>query len=340
MVSPAAASAGRLFGSERSHVHRQRKRVERGDLRSAYGEQVARNKTPFPGNIIPADRLDPISQRFFLPYYPSSILPGLSNNFVKVNSSPLERYGFTVRMDWVESSKSQWSGRYGSCNGSQSTHGLSITGSSIVYDCGQYLVSNTRTFTPTLVNEARFGYSKLDNTISTLTAFKVDTVSAIGIPNLPGGPPVQWGVPDTGFSGDGFSGIGDSSDTPYQINDNILQFGDNLSWTRGKHSFRFGFEYNRQNFNQTGNQFARSDFIFQPEATRSSSNTGGDAFSEFLLGYMYESETAVSLASAKFQRNTEAAFVDDTRKVTPKLTVSLGLRYELTPPWNDLDGNG
>ena len=54
---------------------------------------------------------------------------------------------------------------------------------------------------------------------------------------------------------------------------------------------------------------------------------------------MYESETAVSLATANFQRNTEAAFVDDTWKVTPKLTVSLGLRYELSPPWNDQLGN-
>jgi outer membrane receptor protein involved in Fe transport len=54
---------------------------------------------------------------------------------------------------------------------------------------------------------------------------------------------------------------------------------------------------------------------------------------------MYESETAVELATATFQRNTEAAFIDDTWKVTPKLTLSLGLRYELTPPWDDVDGN-
>ena len=216
---------------------------------------------------------------------------------------------------------------------------MSITGSKILNNCDQYLGTNTRTITPNLVNEARYGYSRLFNTIGTLSAFTTDTVTKLGIPNLPGGPPVQWGVPPVGFSGDGFSGIGDSSDTPYEINDNTLQFVDNLSWSHGKHSFRFGFEYNRQNFFQNGNQFARSDFIYQPQATRSSTNTGGDAFSEFLLGYMYESETAVQLASATFQRNTEAAFVDDTWKITPKLTVSLGLRYELSPPWNDQLGN-
>jgi hypothetical protein len=295
-------------------------------------------KVPFPGNIIPASQLDPISQKL-LAYYPSSILPGLSNNYVKVNSSPLSRFGFTVRMDWVESSKSQWSGRYSSCNGNQSTHGLSITGSKIVHDCDQYLATNTRTITPTLVNEARYGYSRLFNTIGTLSAFTTDSTTGLGIPNLPAGPPVQWGVPNVGFSGDGFSGIGDSSDTPYEINDNTLQFVDNLSWIHGKHAFRVGFEYNRQNFYQTGNQFARGAFTFQPQATQSSSRTGGDGFSEFLLGDMYQSQTAISLATGNFQRNTEAAFVDDTWKITPKLTLSLGLRYELTPPWNDTLGN-
>jgi hypothetical protein len=106
------------------------------------------------------------------------------------------------------------------------------------------MASNTRTIKPTLVNEARFGYSSLYNTIGTLSAFITDSTTPLGIPSLPAGPPVQWGVPNVGFSGDGFSGIGDSSDTPYEIDDNILQFVDNLSWIHGKHTFRFGFEYN------------------------------------------------------------------------------------------------
>ncbi len=48
---------------------------------------------------------------------------------------------------------------------------------------------------------------------------------------------------------------------------------------------------------------------------------------------------AVAIASAQFQRNAEAAFVDDTYRITPKFTLSLGLRYELTPPWVDLLNN-
>ncbi len=296
------------------------------------------SKTPFGGNIIPSNRIDPISQRF-LKYYVPSNLPGLANNYTQLNSSPNNRDEFTLRMDFVESAKSQWSGRYSWGVEDQSSTGISITGSKILTGYEQYLGTNTRTISPTLVNEARFGYTRLSNSLGTYSAYNIDSVSGLGIPNLQAGAPVTWGVPTVSFNGDGFTGIGDSTDGPYAINDNTLQLVDNVSWIHGKHAFRFGFEYSRQNFNQIGNQFSRGQFVFQPNATQSSANTGGDAFAEFLLGDLYQSVVAVALANAKFQRNAEAAFIDDTWKVTPRLTLSLGLRYELTPPWTDTLNN-
>ena len=297
-------------------------------------------RTVFPNNVIPTSRLDPISQKL-LAYYPSAIIPGtLTSNFVQQNSSPVNRDGFTLRMDWVESAKSQWSGRYSWGDENQSSTGLSITGSKILTNYEQYLGSNTRTITPTLVNEARYGYSRFFNSLGLLSAYTKDSVTALGIPGLAPGLPATWGVPSMAFTGDGFSGLGDSSDGPYVNNNNTLQLVDNLSWIHGKHTFRFGFEYNRQNFNQIGNQFSRGQWTFQPNATQSSpsatgAKTGGDAFSEFLLGDSYDATVAVSIANAQFQRNVEAAFIDDTWKITPKITISLGLRYELTPPWLD-----
>ena len=109
---------------------------------------------------------------------------------------------------------------------------------------------------------------------------------------------------------------------------------DKVSWLHGK-QLRFRFEYNRQNYNQIGNQFSRGLFSFQANATRSPQGTGGNAFAEFLLGAIFTSTNAVAIADAKFQRNVYHTFVDDTWKVTPKLTLSLGLRYELTPPFTN-----
>ncbi len=295
-------------------------------------------KTPFAGNVIPTSRLDPISQKF-LKYYNSAILPGLSSNYTQLNSSPNNRDGFTLRMDWIESAKSQWTGRYSWGDENQASSGISITGSKILINYEQYLGSNTRTITPTLVNEARYGYSRFFNSTGTYSAFNVDTVGSLGIPGLKSGDPVTWGIPAISLNGDGFTGIGDNTDGPYANNNNTLQLVDNLSWIKGKHSFRFGFEFNRQHYNQVGNQFSRGNFVFQPNATQSSTRTGGDAFAEFLLGDMFQSTVAVAIANATYVRNTEAAFIDDTWKLSPKLTLSLGLRYELTPPWTDTKGD-
>lgn len=296
------------------------------------------NKTQFPGNVIPSQRIDPISKKF-LNYYVPANLPGLSSNYTQMNSAPNNRDAFTLRMDFIESSKSQWTGRYSWGDENSASTGISITGSKIVTNYEQYLGTNTRTITPRLVNEARFGYTRLSNAVGTYSAYNADTVSALAIPNLQPGLPVTWGVPLVSFAGDGFAAIGDNQDGPYFIDDNTTQLVDNLSWTHGKHSFRFGFEYNRMNFNQIGNQFSRGQFAFQPNATQSASKAGGDAFAEFLLGDLYQSVVAVAIANANYQRNAESAFVDDTWKVTPKFTLTLGLRYELTPPWTDILNN-
>ena len=315
--------------------------MESGDF-SGYSATIYNpaTKQPFAGNVVPPNLIDPVSKKL-LAYYPAANVATtkLANNYVQSNASPLNRDGLVLRMDFVESSKSQWSGRYSWGSENQSSQGLSLAGSKIITGYEQYMGSNTRTFTPTLVNQATFGYTRIFNSIGTFLAFQTNVIDGLGIPNFSGGPPVSWGIPNVTFSGDGFSSIGDGTDGPYAISDNNLQFDDNLSWIHGPHTFSFGFEYMRQNFNQVGNQFSRGQFTFQANATAGPSLTGGDAFADFLLGDMYQSEASISIANANFQRNDFAAWIDDTWKVTPKLTLSLGLRYELTPPWRNTTGN-
>jgi hypothetical protein len=290
------------------------------------------SKQPFQNNIIPPNMISSTSQQL-LKYYNSSTLPGLTNNYVQNNGSPFDRDGFVVRMDFVESAKSQWTGRYSWGDEVQSQQTINASGSKITTNYEQYLGSNTRILTPNIVNEARFGYSRFYNALTAIGAFTTDYVTQLNLPNLPAGPGVTWGIPSVGLSG--YSGFGDNTDGPYQNNNNTLQFIDNVSWNKGKHSFKFGFEYDRQNFNQFGNQYSRGNYAFQPNATFSPAHTGGDSFAEFLLGDIYQATVAISAANVLFYRNAEAAFVDDTWKVRPKLTVSLGLRYELTPPFTD-----
>lgn len=295
-------------------------------------------KTPFPGNIIPSSRLDPTSQKLLAYYPPANIAGnGLQSNYVRSAASPNNRDGFILRMDFIESPKSQWSGRYSWGDENSFSEGLTLDGTKIITNYEQYMGSNTRTLTPNLVNEARFGYTRFFNSIGTILAFTRDVTSEIGIPGMPKGDPVTWGIPNVTLIG--YNGIGDSTEGPYANNNNTLQFMDNLSWIKGKHTFRFGAEYTRQNYNQVGNQFARGQFTFQANSTLSPALTGGDTFADFLLGTMYQSEVAVAIAAANFQRNQFHAYVDDTWKLTPKVTVALGLRYEFTPPFYNTLGN-
>jgi hypothetical protein len=299
---------------------------------------------PFPGNIIPTNRLDPISLKF-LKYYNTPNVPG-TNSFEQTSSQPFDRYGFVLRFDFVESTKSQWMGRYNWGDETTSTQALNAAGSKILTNYKQWAVSNTRTLSSNLVNEARFGYTSFFNSLGTLSAGNNDVVAEIGIPNQKSGDPITWGIPNVVFQGRGLTAIGDANDGPFAIDNSYMQFFEKLSWVHGKHTFSFGGEFSRQNFNQVGNQFSRGVFVFQANETRNPTpdpvtgmRTGGDAFAEFLLGRMFTSTTAAAVANAKFKRNVFHAFIDDTWKVTPKLTLSLGLRYELTPPFTNTLGD-
>ena len=222
------------------------------------------NGLPFNGNIIPSNRIDPISQKL-LQYYHSAVLPGLTNNYVQDNAPPVSRDGFVLRMDFVESAKSQWTGRYSWGVDADTNQTIVQSGSKIFTGYEQYLGSNTRILSPNIVNEARFGYTRFYNALTTISGYTNDIVTTLGLPNLPGGLPVTWGIPGVGLTN--YSGFGDNTDGPYENKNNTAQFIDNISWNHGKHSFKFGFEYDRQNFNQIGNQYPRGNYQFTANAT-------------------------------------------------------------------------
>ncbi len=295
--------------------------------------------TPFAGNIIPSSMIHPTSKKLF-DFYPTPNLPNLDlvRNHQQSQGSPINRDTFVTRMDWVESSKSAWSGRYSWGDENQISQGLRLNGSAVLTNVEQYMGSNTRTLSPTLVNDTRFGYTRFYNTAGRELAFTRNVVDELGIPGLAGGPPVQWGIPAIGLSN--YSGFGDDSEGPYENTNSSLQFVNNTSWIRGKHAVRFGGEVRFDRYNQVGNQFARGSFGFENNATANPSVSGrtGDSFADFLLGQVRRPEAAVSIASAQFRSTSFAFYVDDSWKVTPRLTLALGLRYENIPPWEDQSG--
>ena len=296
--------------------------------------------TPFPNNQIPKTRFDPVSLKL-LQYWPAPNVPTsvLSNNYEVAQPGISDKDQLTIRSDFNESSRSQWFGRYSKTEESALNQGWAQNGTTLYTSAYQAMLSNTRSFGTNKVNEFRFGVNHFYNLIGLELSGVKDVVGDLGIPGLTTPDPITWGIPRI-TNVVGVSGFGNDSSGPFAVYNTTFQWSNNFSWIKGKHSLRFGGELRRDRYNQKGNEFARGSFEFNGSATRSPfTGKGGDSTADLLLGNLSRAEAALWLAFAQFRSTSAYLFIDDTYRVTPKLTVNLGLRYELTPPWYDRSQN-
>jgi hypothetical protein len=297
--------------------------------------------TQFTNNIIPTDRLSPVALKL-LEFYPEPTLPtavGGGINFQRNVLDTTDWDQFTTRGDFVESGNSQWFYRY-SWGGEDVLNGgtFPISDERITTDVQQHVVSNTRTFSPTLVNELRLGVSLFDN--DKLTKFNGirDISSELGIPGMPIPDPQAFGTPRVNVGGNNdFAGWGESTEGPFINNNRNFQIVNNTSWIRGNHTFKFGIDLSEARYAQIGNQFARGELNASNVQTADPANRGGtgNGFAGFMTGWMNEASRAGGLPNVQFRRKPMMFYLEDTWKVTPKLTMNIGLRYENTPPWHD-----
>ena len=324
-------------------------RPRHSHLRSRHRQRRTARAGRSSRTIISAGRIDPISLKFIQLYDAPAQNSSLTSNYTFLTHAKDTHDGFNVRGDFDQSAKSQFAFRFSNGLETNPTAGFTTpggtVGSNIVTRYYQYMGSHTWTISPTVVNVATFGYTNFFNSLGLFSQGVDDDVSKVGIPNLSSGPSSTWGIPTISYTGDIFSGLGDSTDGPYVGTDPDTSVNDNINWVHGKHSIDLGFQYERQVFNELGNQQSRGNFVFQANATAQVTSPGvlasgtGSAFADFLLGQIDNSTYAVSIANANYVRNVEAGYVDDNYKITPKLSIQLGLRYELTPPWFDTLGN-
>ncbi len=194
-------------------------------------------------------------------------------------------------------------------------------------------ISETHVFAPSLVNEFRVGYNRINSHRFQLNFDKnISGDPAFGI-NFPGVPFAagtnNGGLPEMDFS-DGTPTIGSSTFLPSLEKQNSYVLTENLTWIRGRHALKFGAEIRREQFT-----------IFQPAASRGQISfgndftdnpglptTGGKAFATFLLGIPDGGEIT-SLHNVDYHRPIYAVYGQDDLKVSSRLTLNLGLRYEI-----------
>jgi Carboxypeptidase regulatory-like domain/TonB dependent receptor-like, beta-barrel len=290
----------------------------------------------FTGNRIPENRIHPVSKKL-LDFFPLPQQETIGTNFINNEARRIDADQFTYRIDFTESSKSNWFFRHSiSHELGYDPFAVPNMGINTDTDVQQGVLANTRTFGANKVNDIRFGLSRLVNAHISPRANNVNVVKELGI-NIPSDNPLYWGVPNIGITG--ISGPGEESDAPFINYDTTIQLVDNFSWTVGTHSFKFGGEFRRVRYNQIGGVVTRGRFNFDGRYTQQpqlpAAQRGGHPFADFLLGHFNNSEGQVGAPIANFRSNYFALYAQDHWKITPKLTLNYGLRWENDQPFRD-----
>ncbi len=313
---------------------------------SPAGSPIGYAREVFPGNILPANRLDPNAIKL-LNLYPSPNNPGLFNNYA---ANPILRNDanqFDIRVDQNFSDKDSIFGRVSYSDnpeflpgpfpgiadgGSFSSGDQSATSINAV-------ISETHLFSPDLVNEARIGYNRIASSRLQPNANTPGIPAEFGIGGVPQ-VPLNGGLP--GITITGLTRLGGNNYLPSSEYSATSQFTDNLTKQLGRHSLKVGYQYQQLRFSILQPPQGRGAFSFSGLYTEVPTNTGGNTgLAQMLLSPIpgtvpgaadyvggADSIQASNIANTDQKRNYDGAYFQDDFHVTPKLTINLGLRWE------------
>ena len=299
----------------------------------------------FANNTIPGDRIDAaVAKLMALFPQPNVTTGGVTpdlNNYTR-NALLLDNDdSYDARIDWTPSSTDTVFGRYNYSNRYRSIPGYfggladgtstSAWGNQVIKS-HSFVLGWTHVISPTIVNEFRFGFLRNYSTAQQ-QPFNLPQTAGDFVPGIPQNAAIGGGVPLTIFSN--FTFLGSADFHPKKQIPQLLQYNDTVSFSRGRHSLKFG-----------GSVYAPMRNIFQDEpGTRgdltftgifTTSGTGtGLSYADGLLGAT-QADQLTNVFFVDQRLWMLAGLAQDDWKVTPKLTMNLGLRYDFATP--ALDG--
>ncbi len=295
-----------------------------GDL-SATGEKTAidpQTQRPFPGNQIPTNRFDPVAEAILTR---SGLMPlpnGAGGSLIQTYAAPQNNDQGLIRVDYNLNSKHVISGRYNQNYSTQITIGGQVPTYETIFNWARVqsiTAADTYTVTPAIVNEFRLSYNRFSPEYQVENGFSLH--------DLGGNFPVLNDVPippEVVISGR--VTLASNSSVNAQLENEDYQLNDIFNWTHGRHSVKAGFEVFRRRYLNRSYFLTMGQFNFTGQIT-------GNPVADFLLGKPATESMAAPLTEQGGVQTSFNEFVQDDWRVTPRLTLNLGLRYELPLPW-------
>ena len=294
------------------------------------------SRTPFSNNQIPLNRFDPAALKL-LALFPGPTNNNSFNNYVVSPVETLTTNRFDFRHDLQISQSDNFFARYSHFTNDYNYPGpfaAPLVGSTSFQNSVKATVGNgaamgeTHVFSGRFVNEFRTGYNRIQDDLEPFVKdYIADQYGLGGIPRQPG----VGGLPSIGISA--FATIGEATFLPNQKISEAFTLEDHLSFVTGKHSLKFGGSYRFIRSWYSISSAAHGTYNFNGGFSQDPQNRSrtGSGLADFILGIPNTSGIS-NFLQGDIRNKYYGMFFQDDWKLSPKLTVNLGLRYEIFSP--------
>jgi hypothetical protein len=281
--------------------------------------------------------------------YPLPQTAGLVNNFTISPNKSVHEDKFDGRVDHQFGQRDSFFGRYSFNDANVYTPGAlpEIGGIQAVGVAGGFPgsallraqnvgLSQVHTFGPTLILEQRLGYSRFANHVLPPN-YGHDVMTELGIPGI------NIDADSSGMSTisvSGFQTLGDSGAIPIIDFNNIYQYAAAMTYSHGAHTFKWGTNIINRRMMQFQSGSAKGGFNFDSRTTSNGAGSGGDAVASLLVGYPSSTSRSKTLYWPDLRSTEFGFFIQDDWRVNRKLTLNLGLRYDIITPLIEAHGRG
>ena len=290
------------------------------------------NPTLASQGIIDPTKIDPVAQA----YFKNGLIPTSPTGFLYPTASALANTNeYLGKLDYSISSRDTLSATF-TAHDQETTSpfgNASVTGYTAANFGQTYSgsINYTHIFTPTLLNEFRItAVRTTPNQDTPITALSKVTPADLGVnitPDLVSGPPILY------FYGTGLN-IGFSGGGPTTFANTVYAYYDNLTWTKGRHTMKFGFYFSPYQDNTQYDFYGNGSYSFYGGSTFTGSGTD---LADFLFG-LPDNYYQASNAYNDIRTHQYSGYAQDEFHVTRRLTLNFGIRYEYSEPKFDTQG--